>query len=702
MTVVLPLLREELNLFSAAPALDGSPTWQLHDPVRNLFFNIDWLSFEILNRWHLRDANYIAESIQAHTSLKIDVSDVERVAYFLMENQLIQIRDAAGVDRLIKYYSARKTAFWRWLLHHYLFFRIPLVRPDRWLSRTVELVSPFYSKYFLGFTLVALVIGLSQCYRQGTQFISTLVDMFTLKGVLSYGITLVVVKIMHELGHAFTAKRKGCRVPTMGIAFLVMWPVAYTDVNEAWKLKDKRDRLAIGAAGVLTELAIAVWATFAWGFLPNGVLKEVAFLLATTTWISTVLINASPFMRFDGYFLLSDYWEIPNLHSRSFALARWHLREMLFKLYEPAPEIFPRAKMRTLIIFAWIVWLYRFILFLGIALLVYHFFFKLLGIFLFMVEIGFFIILPIWREITVWHQRWEGIRHSKRTKISLALLFGLLLLGIMPWYSQVAGIGILRSAEYYPIYSPGPAEVIAVNHSSGKQIQAGELLFLLESPELNFHEQRAFEHAKTLRRLLEFSGLNETLRARQGITREELAGADAEYQGYQVEKKRYAIKAPFAGTLVDTAIDLKPGIWVNRQDRLGVLINPNHWQVQVYLGEQAVHRVQVGDAARFYPETIGSKPFRLRVTRIDQDATHILSEPMLSTATGGPWMVRERQGQLLPEKAIYRVVLEVVEAEIPDALHVMRGKVVIQGAAQSFLGDYFKTALAVVIRESGM
>ncbi|MFO1257962.1 MAG: HlyD family efflux transporter periplasmic adaptor subunit [Gammaproteobacteria bacterium] len=702
MNVVLPLLREELDLFSGTPAIDGSPTWQLHDPVRNLFFNVDWLSFEILSRWHLRDAMRIADSIELDTPLQIDESDVERVAYFLIENQLIQIQDATAVDRLVNTFFTRKSSVWRGLLHHYLFFRIPLVRPDRWLSRTVELVSPFYSKYFLGLTLIVLVIGLSQCYRQGGQFLSTLVDMFTLKGMFSYGMTLILVKILHELGHAFTAKRKGCRVPTMGIAFLVMWPVAYTDVNEAWKLKNKADRLAIGAAGVLTELAIAAWATFAWGFLPDGMLKEIAFLLATTTWISTVLINASPFMRFDGYFLLSDYWEIPNLHNRSFALARWHLREILFKLNEPAPELFSHEKLRTLIIFAWIVWLYRFILFLGIALLVYHFFFKILGIFLFMVEIGFFIMLPIWREVRAWSQRFDNIRDSKRTKITLTLLFVLFLLGIVPWHSQITGIGMLRTAEYYPIYSPGPAQVIAVNHQAGEQIESGESLFLLESPELNYHEQRADEHAKTLRRLLEFSGLDETLRLRQGITREELAGAETEYQGYQREKKRYAIKAPFSGTLVDTAIDLKQGIWVNRQDRLGVLINPERWQVQVYLGEQAVHRVKVSDVAHFYPETPGSKPFRLRVVRIDPDATHVLSEPMLSVATGGPWMVRERNGQLMPEKAIYRVTLEVVEGEAPGKLQTMRGKVVIQGAAQSFLGDYLKSALAVLIRESGM
>ena len=145
----------------------------------------------------------------------------------------------------------------------------------------------------------------------------------------------------------------------------------------------------------------------------------MAFLLATTTWVSTVLINASPFMRFDGYFLLSDFLQMPNLHARAFALARWDLRERLFALGEPAPEHFPAAR-RGLILFAWATWIYRLVLFLGIAALVYHFFIKALGIFLFLVEIVWFIARPLWSEIGAWRQRGAAIGGSRRARWSAA------------------------------------------------------------------------------------------------------------------------------------------------------------------------------------------------------------------------------------------------------------------------------------------
>ena len=111
----------------------------------------------------------------------------------------------------------------------------------------------------------------------------------------------------------------------------------------------------------------------------------MAFLLATTTWVSTVLINASPFMRFDGYFLLSDFLQMPNLHARAFALALGPARTAVRAGRAGAGTL--SATAARLILFAWATWIYRLVLFLGIAALVYHFFIKALGIFLFLVEI---------------------------------------------------------------------------------------------------------------------------------------------------------------------------------------------------------------------------------------------------------------------------------------------------------------------------
>jgi hypothetical protein len=343
MPASLPTLRQELAIGAGPRLADGQPSWTLHDPVRNLFFQLDWPSFEMLSRWDLREPQAVLGEINRDTALQLDSDALERLLAFLREQQLLL--PGKGAAAAMAAMRDRQRGNWhQWLLHNYLFFRIPLLRPDRWLSWLQPRLAFLFGPTFRRLTIAAGVLGLAGVYREWDRFSATLMDTLSWNGAVLYGCAIVFAKTCHEMGHALTAKRYGCRVPTMGLAFLVMWPVAYTDTNEVWKLARRGQRLAVASAGIVTELCIAVWATLAWAWLPEGGPKQVAFLLSTTTWITTLLINASPFMRFDGYYMLSDFLGLPNLHGRAFALARWDLRERLFALGEPAPEAFPRDR----------------------------------------------------------------------------------------------------------------------------------------------------------------------------------------------------------------------------------------------------------------------------------------------------------------------------------------------------------------------
>ncbi len=128
----------------------------------------------------------------------------------------------------------------------------------------------------------------------------TILHFFTPRGLALYVLCLAVVKVCHELGHAYTATRYGCRVPTMGIAIIVMMPMLYSDTSDAWKLTSRRQRAAIGAAGMIVECALAALAIFAWNFLDDGVARSLVFILATTSLMVGAAINLIPFIRFDG------------------------------------------------------------------------------------------------------------------------------------------------------------------------------------------------------------------------------------------------------------------------------------------------------------------------------------------------------------------------------------------------------------------
>ena len=270
----------------------------------------------------------------------------------------------------------------------------------------------------------------------------------------------------------------------MGVAFLVMWPMAYTDTNEAWKIPDRRKRLQISSAGIATEAMLAAWALLAWALLPDGALRSAMFFVASVSLGLTIALNASPFMRFDGYFIICDLLEMPNLHQRSFALARWRLREWLFKLNEPRPEVLSPTQQASLIVFAWATWLYRLVLFIGIALMVYHLFTKLLGVVLFVIEIYWFIWFPVRSELREWVQRKAAIAQSPRTRTTGLVSALLLVLFAIPLPTHVAVSALYKPAEIWPVYSPGPALVDALHARHGQEVKAGQTLVHLRAPDV--------------------------------------------------------------------------------------------------------------------------------------------------------------------------------------------------------------------------
>jgi putative peptide zinc metalloprotease protein len=699
--VPLPPLREEVALHPGPTAPDGQPTWTLQDPVRNLYFRIDWQTFAILGHWALDDPDAICAAVAAETTLRPDPLDVEAVADFLAKNELLQARHANSARLLAQRHDAIRGTWSRRLLHNYLFFRIPLVNPDAWLDRWAPRVAWLYSAAFVRLTLAALAVGLVLVYRHWAQFSTTLVDTLSWQGLVSYGVAIAVVKLVHELGHAFTAKRFGCKVPAMGVAFLVMWPVAYTDTNEVWKIADARKRLAVAASGVATETVIAIWATLAWALLPDGVPRSIAFVLATVSWFATLAINASPFLRFDGYFIVSDLLDMPNLHARAFALARWDLRERLFDLGEPVPEHFSRKRTLGLILFAWATWLYRLIVFVGIAVLVYHFFIKLAGIFLFLVEVVWFIARPVWTEAKVWHGLWPVLRDKPRARRSAAIAAAVTLLFIIPWPTRLGASGLLRPPETFVVYAPGGAQVVGLPLAEGAQVPAGAPLVLMASPDLTLRWQTATARAAQLRQQAGTAGVDPLQQQNLQVLQQSLVAAQAELANVEAEAAKYVPVAPFAGRLYDIDPELKPGVWVHRQERLMALVKPGAWQVETYLDDDAVRRVKAGDGARFFADGLEGPSLPLVVTAVDEDATRVLPTGMLATAYGGSVLTREKDRSLVPERAVYRVTLE-AQAE-PGRLegHSWRGHVVIRGSWEAPGLAYLRSALALVWREAG-
>ncbi len=696
----LPRLRQDLTLYAGPADKGGAPTWTLHDPARNLYFELDWVAFEIMSRLSLADADFICEQINAQTTLYVTIEDVEKTVDFLAKNELVYLQSAQALEHLKMKRAAQNKSWFDALLHGYLFFRIPIIHPDKLLSRALILLDFLFRKRFYQITMLAFAWGAWGVLNHWDTFKSTLVDTFSLEGVIQYAGAVMVVKLLHELGHALAAKKCGCRVPTMGLAFLVMWPVAYTDVTESWKLDSHKKRLMIASAGIVTEALIAAWSIFMWSVLPVGALKSLFFFLGTTSFAATIAINASPFMRFDGYFLLCDILGMPNLHGRSSAYTRWWLREKLFGLGDAEPEALDAEQRKFFLVFALITWMYRLVVFLGIAVLVYHYFFKALGIALFLVEIWFFVTMPIFQEMKFWHSRWEDIGMGFKQKPAYYLLVSLLLLLIVPFDFTVNAQGMFKSEQIQKVMAPQAAQIIKLPPQLASRVPAGAQLIGLDVPEIENRIKKAEARVETLMQQYGAAAFNAKLSGQQPIFKERLASAQKELDGLLAERQNLAQKALFAGTIVDVDPDLFLGEWVAKSSALVTLINDKDWVVDCYIEEDDLKRIDKGNWGRFVADAPGVGAVNLTVIDIDKDATRVMTEGALTSAAGGEVLVRPQQNKLIPERAVYRVRLKVDSQEKLSTGYI-RGRVAIYGWPKSILGEFIRLGLATVWRETG-
>lgn len=690
----LPALREDLILASSAQEPDGSPTWVIQDPVRNKFFKIGWLEFEMLSRWQASPLELMRDLVTT-TDLRPELEDLLGFARFLSREGLTHWGSARDLEAARRAPGKPGLTSWHWWLHNYLFFRIPLTRPDRMLSRALPAVQWIFSRWTLMLVLAMSMTGLVLVFRQWEVFSQTFVDSLTVSGLISFGMALMLAKGLHELGHAMTATRYGIKVAHMGLAFLVLWPMLYTDTGESWRLRDSRQRLRIAIAGIAVEASIAGLSLFAWALAPPGALKSAFFYLATTSLAMTLLLNMSPFMRFDGYFVLSDALSLPNLHERSGALARTALRRVFLGWQEPWAEHFPHRMRQALIAFALGTWVYRFFLFLGIAAAVYFMFFKALGILLFAVEIIWFILRPIYRELKVWGMRRRETQMGRASAwLLLALVAGLWL--AWPRAHLVHAPAQLQ-ARHQTIYSPLSAQVVQL--TAGGLVRPGDALIVLTSPKLQNDAFRARINAEAARAALLSAELGEQDRADQiGKLGQNLAQFTAEDRAAGSELERLKLVAAFAGRWTDLESTLAAGTWVRPQDVLGTLVDESRWEVEAWVEEAEVQELKAGAAGKFYPANRVEPPLAVRLIEIDAVRASALPHPGLSTEHGGPIPTVNEGRTLVPRASLYRVKLEL--AGLPGQKRWTRGRIAIEGESYSLLWHGLRYAAAVLIRES--
>jgi putative peptide zinc metalloprotease protein len=686
-------LREELGLSEAGYDASGHAICVVHDPLRHKYFRVPEQMVRTLANWGGGDASAIDKMSRPTRPA------METAASFLGDMRLLRL-PTEGRAALLQERLLTETNLFSKLLHNYLFFRIPLVDPTPLLDALLPTARLLVRPFALVLHVVVAIVGLYFTARQWDHYVAGFTGALSLDGLVSFGTTLLILKVFHELGHGFVARAYGCRVPTAGVAFMLLAPMLYTEVSDAWRLRNARSRFAIAAAGIAVELAIAAWALLLWAFMADGPLRSILFFVSSTAWLTSILVNGSPFMRFDGYHMLGDALRVQNIGPRSFALANWKLREWLFGLDESPPERLSALLHRGLIFFAWSTCLYRFTLFMGIAYLVYTMFPKVLGLPLAFIEVYYFIYRPVWREVKSWFAGGMArLFRSRRSFVNLVLLSVACLLCMLPLDRHVSMPAVLLPALETTLYPPETAQVATVAVITGQHVKAGDVILTLTAPSITFQRQKtelslAIVDLQLARIVADAKG-----RAQVQMLQKDRQRLHEELSGISARERRLQLFAPFAGVVSDVVAGLATGMWVSRQQALLRLSGDSGLSVVGLAAEAHAVRLEEGSIAVFIAEDGARAALQVKLVKVGLPGSEGAEQPYLASTYGGPVPFgKDEAGRLQPTLAVLPVKFSAM-GDIP--VQAVRGTITVKAQPESLLSQALARVAVVVLRESG-
>ena len=701
----LPRLREELRLEPATADRDGAPRWRFHDPLRHRNFVIGGDDVKLLSLWNCGSVGALRHAL-ADGHAAFDERRLGDLLAFLETNFLVQPKADGGSAALHRTASKREAGGAMWLLQRYMGMRFALWHPQAFLDAALPFVAIMRSRVVVTAWMALTLLGFFLVARQWDQFIGTFSEFLTPGGVLGYGVVLIALKCVHELGHAFAAASQDCRVGSMGVSVIMGMPMLYTETTDASRLPRRGQRMWIAAGGVVAESLVAGLATLAWAVLPDGTARSIAFVLATSSWLMTLTVNLNPFSRFDGYYFVSDALGIDNLQSRALAYAGWACGRLLFGGIEAAPEAVTRRRAIGYVVYGSLVWVYRMGLYLGIAALAYAFTFKAAGVFVMAFELWVFVVRPLVTK----GGRWWALRArvSERRRLLLvgvACAFALLL--VIPFDRGVTVPAMLTWQHETVLESPENARVVEVLIRPGQVVSAGQVLLRLASPELAIKRASAsINRVAAGERLDRISG-DARDRAESTVLARQRNEADADLRGLADRAALLELRAPDDGLVVDVPANLQAGQWVRPEQVLARVLHGSARDARGFVVERDLARLERGARGRFVSEDPALPSLPVALVTAEPDAAEQIAPPPLSSLHGGTIAAQaDAKGREVPVVAQHRVRFVVDERpallQTPNALALPvspRGEVHVDARPQSLLDQAGRQLWHLLIME---
>ncbi|MEA2657403.1 MAG: putative peptide zinc metalloprotease protein, partial [Chloroflexota bacterium] len=517
--------------------------------------------------------------------------EVIRLLSRLHSTDLMQSDHASETSELLERLTKHRWSKLGRSFKNPLAITLSLVDPNRLLDKIIGLLRPLGARLFvilwLALVLPAVVL-LALHWREWSESLPE--RTLATENLMLLTLVFPAVKLLHELGHGLTLKAFGGTVHDAGVMLLVFMPVPYLDASASLSFRSKYRRALVGAAGMLVELVLAAIAVYFWLFAELGLVKAVAFDVILIAGFSTLVVNGNPLLRFDGYYILTDLLEIPNLGSRSNNYWSVTLERLLFGVRTRRADSVLPSERPWLLAYAPLAYVYRVIVFVGIALFVATEYLAVgVAIAIWSLFINF--IAPIGR--VVYHLVTSPTLMDRRGR-AIAIATGVCLVVVavimlVPAPLSTVSEGILWLPEEAQVRAGTSSFIRRLEVASGAKVEAGDTLFQLFEPSLAAQLLAQQERVAEIETRLRADEVED--RAKAAVTRQELEAERSELRRLSTRADRLVVRSARAGTFVALNPDDAEGRYVQEGAMIGFIVGDEPWIVRAVVRQDYIDLV---------------------------------------------------------------------------------------------------------------
>ena len=577
------------------PGVQSRPQWfrgekwfVMHEPFNDQFHRVSPAAWRLIAR--LDGRRTVEEAWKEAMAMDGDDApgQVETIQLLAQLYQLNFLRAEIAADSalLFQRYRKRRQRETRSLLANLMFPQIPLFDPDRWLLRLTLLARMIFSRGGALFWGLVVAWAVKTAFDHAPEFAGQTRNVLAPGNLLPLYAVLFCIKAIHESGHALACRRFGVAVHRVGVSLVFFTPLPFVDATGSWALQSRWHRIVVSMAGIYVEFFVAALAVFVWAGTASGPVHAIAFNAMLLASVTTLLFNANPLLRYDGYYILSDLLEIPNLNTRSTAMLRYLAERHLLGVQATVSPAHTPGEAWLLTGYGIASTLYRVVLFSGILWIISGKW-LLLGALLVVFCMVQWLVLPAFRFVR--YLAGSPILARCRPRAIGVTAFGvgavLALFCAVPFPEHFRAPGMVEAAQYREIFAESSGVVGDVLVMSGSSVRAGQVLARLQNRELDLDLASAVAaRAQTLaerdRAINDSPAELEPLRIRLNADEQEIARLQRHVAALE-------IKAPVDGVWYSDQLDHAKGQWLLRGEKIGDVIRQGEWNFRAVIPQSA-------------------------------------------------------------------------------------------------------------------